>query len=73
MKQCDWCQEESPFLTPIVNRDTTVSRAVDLVCSACHTVERFEHADEILWNPFALPKRNKRVPMSASLDIDLAS
>jgi len=73
MKRCDWCQEERPFLTPIVNRDKTVSNAVDFVCPACHEVERFEHADEILWNPFSLPSRCKRVTTSASLDIDLAS
>jgi len=50
MKRCAWCQEMSD-LVPVVNRDPHSSHAFDLVCLACAEVERFEHADEVIWNP----------------------
>ncbi len=49
--RCEWCQEESSTLVPIVNRDITVPGEHVLVCPACLDVERFEHADELLWSP----------------------
>ncbi len=47
---CDWCQEESDALIPIVNRDVTLNRECVFVCKSCKEVEQFEHADELLWN-----------------------
>ncbi len=49
--RCEWCQEESFALVPVVNRDITVSGEHVLLCLACLEVERFEHADELLWSP----------------------
>lgn len=68
MNRCDWCQEISE-LVPVVNRDRTSSHDVDFVCPSCAEVERFEHADEVLWNPLGFtPFRRKSVMMTASLN-----
>jgi hypothetical protein len=48
--RCEWCQEESDTLTPVVNRDVMLPTERVFVCRACKEVEQFEHADELLWN-----------------------
>jgi hypothetical protein len=48
---CDWCQEVSACLIPVVNRNPTIISEYEFVCEVCAEVERFEHADELLWNP----------------------
>lgn len=50
MQRCDWCQKLGS-LQVVVNRDHTSAHTIDFVCSTCAELERFEHADEILWNP----------------------
>lgn len=50
MQRCDWCQEECVSLIPVVNRNPHVSAEHEFVCSVCSEVERFEHADELLWH-----------------------
>lgn len=70
--RCDWCQEYE-VLTPVVNRDHTTSRSFDWVCSSCAHVERFEHVDELLWNPVLLHSTRQHVISPSSLDIRLAS
>jgi hypothetical protein len=70
--RCDWCQEYGG-LTQVVNRDVTASHGFDWVCAACAEVERFEHVDELLWNPVLLHSTRKHVISSASLDMKLAS
>ena len=69
--RCDWCQEFG-VLRPVVNRDNATSCSFDWVCSTCAEVERFEHVDELLWNPVLLHSTRKHIISSASLDIRLA-
>jgi hypothetical protein len=63
MRRCDWCQqEELVSLVPVVNRNPTIHSETEYVCRACSDVERFEHADELLWNPVTFESlRNGRV------------
>ena len=73
MKRCAWCQEMSDLVS-VVNRDPPSSHAFDLICPACAEVERFEHVDEVIWNPLGFtPTKYRKVITSASLDILLAS
>ncbi|MBO0793836.1 MAG: hypothetical protein J2P36_23190 [Ktedonobacteraceae bacterium] len=51
MDRCDWCQEISDSLVPVVNRNQTVSRDFDMVCPNCSAVEQFEHAHEVIEHP----------------------
>jgi len=51
MQRCDCCQEEVIALVPVVNRRPGELGRHDFLCSACVEVERFEHADELLWSP----------------------
>lgn len=51
MERCAWCQEEGTRLIPVVNRNPIVDAEYEFVCGACSEVERFEHADELLWSP----------------------
>ncbi len=48
---CEWCQESSDALVPVVNRDVTNPSELMFVCSSCKEVEHSEHADELLWSP----------------------
>lgn len=48
---CEWCQQEGVALVLIVNRNPNLSGEYELVCGECAAVERFEHADELLYNP----------------------
>lgn len=70
--RCAWCDEYGE-LASVVNRDKTTRYACEWICAACAEVERFEHADELLWNPVLLHSTRKQVFTSASLDIRLAS
>ncbi len=48
MNRCDWCLEEHTFLTAIENRNPTVSRDFEYVCSECAEVAYAERVDEML-------------------------
>jgi|GEM_PF-2463651 hypothetical protein len=68
MQRCDWCQELGN-LVAVVNHDKTASHTVDWVCPACAEIERYEHADEILWNPLGFtPSYQKPVAMTDLVD-----
>ena len=51
MQRCDWCQERTISLIPVVNRGLEGSGEYEFVCGACAEVERFEHIDELLCSP----------------------
>ncbi len=55
---CDWCQVECASLVPIVNRNPAIPFEHEFVCLACAEVERFEHADELLWSPVTFESLN---------------
>ncbi len=48
--RCEWCQEESEVLVPVVNRNPLNSSEHELVCSACAVVEADEHGNELFWS-----------------------
>jgi hypothetical protein len=67
VKRCAWCQEISE-LVPVVNRDPNVSHVFDFICSVCAEVERYEHADEVIWNPLGFtPVRYRKLATSGHL------
>ena len=74
MRRCDWCQqEELVSLVPVVNRNPTIHTEHEYVCRECADVERFEHIDELLWNPVFLHSTRKQIISAAFPDIRLAS
>ena len=48
--RCEWCQEESKVLLPVVNRNPLNPSEHELVCPDCAVVVAYEHGDELLWN-----------------------
>ncbi|GLV57531.1 hypothetical protein KDH_43670 [Dictyobacter sp. S3.2.2.5] len=66
MQRCDWCQKVAS-LQVVVNRDHTSAHAIDLVCSDCAELERFEHADEILWNPLQFTPSFRKPKVMAAI------
>ncbi len=50
--RCEWCQEESEVLLPVVNRNPLNPSKHELVCPTCAAVVADEHGDTLLWNVF---------------------
>ncbi len=48
--RCEWCQEESTVLLPVVNRNPLNPSEHELVCPACAVVVADEHGDSLVWN-----------------------
>lgn len=48
MHRCEWCQEETATVLPVVDRDPTSFQEHVLVCPSCADTASFEHTS--LWN-----------------------
>ena len=48
--RCEWCQEESEVLVPVVNRNPLHPSEHELVCPTCAVVEADEHGNELFWS-----------------------
>jgi len=48
--RCEWCQEESKVLIPVVNRNPLNPSEHELVCPDCAVVEADEHGGELFWS-----------------------
>ena len=57
MFRCEWCQEETDTVIPVVDRDPTSFQEHALVCLDCADTASFEHT--ALWHVRLFNERGK--------------